>query len=146
MSRQAAFLVLLVASSLYAIARGGRPEQIGAVTLLVGAIASLWVVHPRGARFYHLETGILMTDMAILGVFLWLSIQSSRFWPIWITAFVAAEVIIHLAFLIAPKVNWLAYMDATALWSWAAQTILILATWRHRQRVKTLGVDASWKT
>jgi hypothetical protein len=45
-----------------------------------------------------------------------------------------------------PDVVPKAYMDAVAIWSWVAQIILIIATWRHRRRLGSLGVDNSWKS
>ncbi|WEK43249.1 MAG: hypothetical protein P0Y64_18340 [Candidatus Sphingomonas colombiensis] len=145
MTRQIAFLVLLVVSTLYAVLRGGRPEQIGAATLFAGAWISTLVVHPLGLRFFHIESGVLVTDVAILGVFLWLSVRCTRFWPIWIAAMLTAEVIVHIGLVIAPSVPWKAYMDATALWGWIAQLMLIVATWRTKRRQMDLGADAPWK-
>lgn len=145
MTRQIAFLILLLLSTFYASVQGGKPERIGAATLFAGAWLSAWVVNPRGPRFHQIETGILLTDMAILGIFLWLSIRSARFWPVWIAAMLGAEVLVHLGLIIAPSVHWKAYMDATAMWSWLAQFMMIAATWRHRRRLGATGVDVPWK-
>lgn len=145
MTRQVAFLGLLIVSTLYAAIRGGRPEQIGAATLFAGAWISTLVVRPLGLRFFHIETGILLTDVIVLSVFLWLSVRSTRFWPIWIAAMLTAEVIVHIGLVVAPSVHWSAYMDATALWGWIAQLMLIVATWRARRRQKYPGADAPWK-
>lgn len=146
MTRQIAFLIVLLVSTLYAAIRGGRPERIAAAVLFAGAWASAGVVHPLDRRFVHVETGIFLIDIAILGIFLWLSVRSTRFWPMWIASMLAAEVVVHLGLMIAPSVHWKAYMDATAMWSWLAQIVLIAATWRHRARLKRLGADTPWKT
>jgi len=145
MTRQLAFLALLIFSTLFACLRGGRPEKIGAVTLFAGAWISAWAVRPHGLRFRHVETGILLIDLTILGVFLWLSLRSTRFWPIWLAALLNAEILVHLGLIVAPQVNWRTYMDTTALWGWAAQAMLILATWRHQIRLAQHGADAPWK-
>ena len=116
--RQSAFLVLLILSSLYAGLRGGRPEQIGAASLLGGALLSTLVVSPFGGRFRLVETGMLLIDIAILGSFLWLSIRSTRFWPLWIAAMLGAEVIVHLMRAIMPGIIPQAYIDGLAIWSW----------------------------
>jgi hypothetical protein len=146
MTRQVLFLAFLLLSSTYAFIKGGQPERIGAATLLGGAGLTVVVASPLGIRFQALETGILAIDLSILGIFLWLSIRSTRFWPIWIAAMLGAEVIIHVALIIAPNVVPRAYMHALALWSWFVQMALVIATWRHRTRVTRLGVDAPWKT
>ena len=89
MTRQILFSALLVVSSGYAFVKGGRPEQIGAATLLGGAGLSVLAASPAIHRFENVETGILLTDLAILGIFLWLSLRSNRFWPMWVAAMLA---------------------------------------------------------
>jgi hypothetical protein len=146
MTRHIVFFALLTLSTLYALIRGGRPEQIGAVTLFAGAWLSAVMVQPAGSRFYSVETGILMTDVVIWGIFLWLSIRSTRFWPLWITALLGAEVLVHIGVVFAPGSGWAAYMTGAAMWSWIAQILLLAATWRHRRRQVLWGSDAPWKT
>lgn len=146
MTRQLAFLALLIFSTLFAAARGGRPEKIGAATLFAGAWMSAWVVRPHGLRFRHVETGILMIDMAVLGILLWLSFRCTRFWPIWVAGLLGAEILVHLALIVAPQVHWESYLDTTALWGWIAQSILIAGTWRHQTRLARHGHDAPWKS
>lgn len=143
--RNMAFLALLIGSCAYALIRGGRPEQIGSVTLLTGAALTVGIARPLGQRFHDLEAGILVTDLLVFGIFLWLSIRSTRFWPLWIAALLGDEVIVHLALKIAPGIVPGAYGVAVAVWSWAAQVMLIVATWRHRTRLTRLGADAPWK-
>jgi hypothetical protein len=144
--RHGAFLALLVVSSAYALTKGGRPEQVGSVTLLGGALLTVGIARPLGLRFHNLETGILLVDLMILGVFLWLSLRTTRFWPIWIAALLAAEVVMHLSLILAPGIVPEAYMDAVGIWSWGDQLIVVVATWRHRTRLTRTGADVPWKT
>lgn len=146
MTRQVLFLAFLLLSSAYAFIKGDQPERIGAATLLGGASLTVFVASPLGIRFQGVEAGILIIDLLILGIFLWLAMRSTRFWPIWIAAMLGAEVVIHVALMIAPNVVPRAYMHALALWSWFAQLALAIATWRHRTRLMRLGVDAPWKS
>lgn len=146
MTRQVLFLAFLLLSSAYAFRRGDQPEKIGAVTLLGGASLTVLVASPLGTRFQDVEAGILVIDISIMGIFLWLSVRSTRFWPIWIASILGAEVIIHVALVIAPEVIPRAYMHGLALWGWLAQLALVIATWRHRRRLTRLGVDESWKS
>ncbi|MDE1918798.1 MAG: hypothetical protein KGJ57_08275 [Sphingomonadales bacterium] len=143
--RHIAFLLLLALSSLYALARGGRPEQIGAATLLGGAMLTVWIAPPLPLRFHRVETGILAIDLILFGMFLWLSVRTTRFWPLWIAALLGAEVLVHIGLMIAPTIIPQAYGDTLALWSWAAQMALIAATWRHRVRLTRTGADRPWK-
>lgn len=139
------FVGLLVLSSIYGFARGGRPEQIGAATLGSGVLASIALSHPVAFQFQGVEVGMLGVDAAMLGVFLWLSFKSTRFWPAWVSGMLMAEVAVHVMRVTVPDVVPKAYMDAVAIWSWVAQIILIVATWRHRRRRARWGVDRSWK-
>ncbi|AJR25310.1 hypothetical protein A0J57_00445 [Sphingobium sp. 22B] len=146
MTRQMIFVCLLIMSSLYAFARGGRPEQIAAATLVLGVLASIAFVQPSAARFRFVEAGILGVDLAMLGVFLALSFRSTRFWPIWIAGILGSEVVVHLTRAIVPDIVPEAYMEAAGFWSWVAQTMLIAATWRHRGRLRRNGSDDPWRT
>lgn len=144
-TRHVAFAVLLLLSSAYALARGGRPERIAATTLLCAALFSVAVARPSGFRFHHVESGLVLIDLVILGIFLWLSLRTTRFWPMWITALLGAEMIVHFGLLIAPETVPDAYRNAQAVWSWGAQIILAVATWRHQNRMARLGQDPPWK-
>jgi hypothetical protein len=146
MTRQALFLAFLLLSSAYAYRRGDEPEKIGAVTLLGGASLTVLVASPLSTRFQDVEAGILVIDISIMGIFLWLAVRSTRFWPIWIASILGAEVIIHVVLAIAPEVVPRAYMHGLAVWGWFAQLALMVATWRHRRRLMRLGVDEPWKS
>ena len=145
MTRQALFLAFLLLSSTYSYRKGDQPEKIGAVTLLGGASLTVLVASPLGTRFQDVESGILFIDISIMGIFLWLSVRSTRFWPIWIASILGAEVIIHVVLMIAPEVVPRAYMHGVALWGWLAQLTLVIATWRHRRRLTRLGADEPWR-
>ena len=97
MTRQMMFVGLLVLSSIYGVARGGRPEQIGAATLALGVLASIVFSHPVTLQFQSVEVGMLAVDAAMLGVFLWLSFKSTRFWPAWVSGMLMAEVAVLAA-------------------------------------------------
>jgi hypothetical protein len=145
MTRQMMFVGLLVLSSIYGVARGGRPEQIGAATLALGVLASIVFSHPVTRQFQRVEVGMLAVDAAMLGVFLWLSFKSTRFWPAWVSGMLMAEVAVHVMRVMVPDVVPKAYMDAVAIWSWVAQVILIVATRRHQRRLHRQGADRSWR-
>lgn len=89
---------------------------------------------------------MLAVDATMLGIFLWLSFKSTRFWPAWVSGMLMAEVAVHVMRVTVPDVVPKAYMDAVAIWSWVAQLILIVATWRHQRRLVRLGADSSWKS
>ena len=71
---------------------------------------------------------------------------AAQFWPLWVAAMLGAEVAVHLMRILMPAIVPRAYVDALAVWSWVAQTMLISATFRHRSRIKQRGVDRPWKS
>jgi hypothetical protein len=146
MTRQILFGALLLATCLYAAARGGWPERIAAATLLFGAALTVVIAPPFETRFSSVEPAIFLVDALLLGMFLWLSIRSTRFWPLWIAGILGAETLIHIMRATVPAVVPIAYMDAQALWGWLVQVILLVGTRRHQLRLDREGADAPWKT
>ncbi|WP_404478685.1 hypothetical protein [Novosphingobium sp. BL-52-GroH] len=144
-SRHLVFLALLVATSLYAVIRGGRPERIGAATMLAGSLLSACAVHAPRSRFIHAEGGILLVDLAMLGVITWLAVRSTRFWPIWVAAMILAETVVHIMSALAPRSVPIGYLRAQALWSWISLILLLGGTFRHRWRERTGEPDPPWK-
>lgn len=144
-TRQLFFFGFLLATCFSAVVRGGRPEKIAAITLLVGAIFSVSVAQPLGERFADVEVGIFVIDALTLIVLLGIAIRSTRFWPLWLAAVLGAETAIHAMRLIVPGIVPVAYMNAQALWSWIAQLMLLIGTVRHVGRVRRYGGDPSWK-
>lgn len=134
-SRQSAFLVLLIVSSIYAFLRGGRAERIGASALLAGAFLSVAMLRRTQHHFLQTEYGVLVVDLLILGVFLWLSVRRSRTWPLAMSSLISAEIVLHVDRLLAwPKPLPLIYLDMIDLWSWPMQGLMIVATWRYHRR------------
>lgn len=145
MTRHILFAIFLVISCLYAACRGGTPERIASGALLGSAILSIGVARPLGPRFADLEIGILLVDALTLGILLWLSIRSTRFWPLWVAAMLGAETAIHIMRAVVPAIVPVAYRDAQALWSWVIQLMLLVGTIRHAGRLQREGADAAWK-
>jgi hypothetical protein len=144
-SRQLLFLVLLTAACVYAAVRGGHPERIGAGGYVAGSALSVIAAHPLHGRFIHTDLGIFAVDLGMLVLFIWLSLRSTRFWPIWVAAVLAAEAMVHVMRALAPHAMPLAYLKAQALWGWMAIFLLSGATWRHRARLRDGIHDPDWK-
>ena len=144
--RIAIFNVLLVTSCGYALVRGGTPERLGGACFLLAAALSAASVSPLAVRFHHLETGLFLADILVLGVFLSLSYLSERFWPLWISGLQLDEVGTHVVSWIAPDILPRAYSEAVTLWAYPMLIILVIGTRHHRIRLGRYGTDNSWKT
>lgn len=145
MTRHIFFAAFLTISCLIAAVRGGAPERIASSTLFASAILSVGVVRPIGLRFADLEVGVFLVDVLALGILVWVSIRSTRFWPLWLSAMLGAEAAVHLIRSILPAIVPEAYRDAQAVWSWIAQLILLLGTMRHHARLRHEGSEPDWK-
>jgi hypothetical protein len=144
--RQEMFFIFLLISCVYSSWKGAAPERIAAAILFVGAQLSLVVVHFHQRQFFNEEYGLLATDILIAIVLSILAFRSTRWWPVVLAGLQLDGVLVHLIHFVAPHTIPIAYLDATALWSYPMVMMLLLGTWRHQRRLKCLGEDVSWKT
>jgi hypothetical protein len=145
MSRLILFLVIWLGCCVYALARGGAPERIGATIFLAAALLSLALSEPEGSRFDSVELGVLLVDLSVLAGFLMLALKANRFWPIWMSAMQGVQVLSHFAIAVNATIIPWAYWNAQTLWSYPMLVLLAAATARHQARLGTLGVDPSWR-
>ena len=131
---------------LYAMLRGGAPEQVGVTILGVGSILTVLVVSGPSSRFGSVEVGIFLVDVAALVAFLILALRAERFWPLWITALQAIGTAGHAVKLLDPAVMRWGYAFALAVWSYPMLLLLVLGTWNHRKRLIRFGADPSWSS
>jgi len=145
MIRHGLFLLLLLLSSGFAFHRGSLPEKIAAGIAVMGTSLTIAVASTFPSRFRHVESGIFAVDILTFAAFTWLSIRSTRFWPVWIAGLQGATVVVHMSRFAAPDIVPQAYMDAVALWSYPILALIAIGAWRHGKRLQSLGSDPSWK-
>ncbi|WP_182466785.1 hypothetical protein [Sphingomonas gilva] len=138
------FLGLQLAVSAYALVRGGAPERIVAVLMLVAYAVSMLVQSQFPVRFHGVELGIFMVDCAMLAALLAVALRAERFWPLWMTGLQAVAVAAHLAKMASPEVIPWAYAAMLAFWSYPMMALLAIGTWRHWRRMAAFGADRSW--
>jgi hypothetical protein len=135
------FQALLVGSLLYALLRGGLPERIAALMMVLAFVLSEAL--SSHTQFHHFETGVFLVDLAFFAALYLLSLRTTRYWPLWMCAMQGLEVLAHLIILVSPEESP-AYAIMVQFWAYPMQTLLIVATWRHRRRVKLYGADPAW--
>lgn len=145
MIRHSLFVLLLLLASGFAFARGSGPEKVGGGIALVGTALTVMVATAYPSRFRHIESGIFVVDVLTFAAFTWLSLRSTRFWPIWIAGLQGATVVVHMTRFVAPGIVPPAYMDAVSLWSYPILALIAIGTWRHHHRIAVLGAEPSWK-
>lgn len=135
---------LFSASCLYALLRGGAPERAVATVMIFGVVATRFVLNPVPRRYYGVETGVFIVDALVLIAFLAIALRANRFWPMGVVMLHGMSVLAHLLKLWDVKLIRAAYLVMLAIWIYPQLLLLVLGTFRHRQRLKTNGSDPSW--
>lgn len=144
MERVWIFNAIQLAATVYAFRRGGAPERLTGLALLVAALATR-IFYVIGTRmFMNVEIGIMIVDVVLLVVMIAITLHADRFWPAWVTALHALGAGAHLARAISPDVIRLAYAVLSVVWSYPIVLLLVIGTMRHSRRVRSRGWDLDW--
>jgi hypothetical protein len=138
------YLTLLVIVASYALWRGGAPERIITMILLVAVVASGTIISQRELAFSTRETTILIIDVLLLVAVVTVALFADRYWPIWMAAFLGIGLELQFAMWAAPQVHVWLYRILHSWNSYPTLLLLFLGTLRHRQRLARLGADPSW--
>ncbi len=144
MERVWIFNAILFAASGYAFWRGGAPERIVGLALLIAAIATRILYMTTPMLFMGVEVGLMAVDVALLVAMIVIMLHADRFWPIWVTALHALGTGAHLARAISPDVIRLAYAVLSVVWSYPIIVLLVVGTHRHSRRIRSRGWDLDW--
>jgi len=137
------FYALMVAATVYALGRGGSAERLVALLFLAALLGTAYVRSPAAIVFRHIEVGMFLVDLALFAALYLLSIFSTRFWPIWMSALQGVTVLSHAVKLAPPPTNF-GYAVLEQFWSFPQLILLIVAVHRHRLRLARNGTDPSW--
>jgi hypothetical protein len=144
MTRLILFSALLIGSCGYAIARGGAPERIVGAALLAAAVGTGLSLSALPVRFFNVEIGVLVVDVALLVVLVAVALQADRFWPLLLAGLQLDTVGAHLFKLVRPDMIRVAYALSIAGWSYPMLLALAVGVWRHRRRLRAKGQDLDW--
>ncbi|MGU3389934.1 hypothetical protein [Sphingomonas sp. M1A8_2b] len=144
MDRVWIFYSIQLAASAYAILRGGAPERLTGLALLLAAVSTGIVERNVPSLFSGLELGVMIVDLMLLAVMIGITLSADRFWPAWVTALHALGTGAHLARAISPDVIRLVYALLSAAWSYPIVLLLVIGTARHSQRIRARGWDLDW--
>ncbi len=144
MDRVWLFYAIQVAASGYALLRGGAPERLTGLALLVAALSTGFVQRTIPILFAGVESGVMIVDLILLAVLIAITLKADRFWPAWATALHALGTGAHLARAISPDVIRLVYAVLSAAWSYPIVLLLVIGTVRHSRRIRAHGSDLDW--
>lgn len=135
------FRILLALVALYAFLAGRRDERYVGIILVVGVIATHLAWHPINHRFAGLETGVAAVDVLVFIGFLWVALQSARFWPLWIAGLQLTTIFGHMIKAVDTGLLSRAYAASLMFWGYPIVIILAVGTWRANRRNQRNGRD-----
>jgi len=144
---QLIFFAMMIGACCYAAVRGGAPERLTAAALVAALAMTMVFAHfrsPRHGAYSTVEVGIASTDLTLFLVIVAIALVSTRFWPVLMASMMGCGLFGHLTKPLGPDILNRAYYIAVAFWSYPELTLLAVATWRHRVRLKRYGVDYAW--
>ncbi|HXH14879.1 MAG TPA: hypothetical protein VNJ10_01975 [Sphingomonas sp.] len=144
MDRVWLFYAIQVAASGYALLRGGAPERLTGLALLIAAASTGIVQRNSPIPFAGLEAGVTIVDLLLLVAMIAITLKADRFWPLWATALHALGTAAPLVRALSPDVIRLVYAVLSAAWSYPIVLLLVIGTVRHSQRIRARGWDLDW--
>lgn len=142
-----AFVVLLALGVCgYAIVRGGSPERLTALVILLEFLFHrLMELIGRPEPFAGLSLEQLIPSFALLGFSIWLCIKANRIWPLFFAALQFLRTIGHVAVLIKPDGMQLAYWAMTQIPLLASVFVLLLGAVARDIRRNRKSHERDWR-
>jgi hypothetical protein len=128
------FDTVLAVTCGYALARGGRPERIGAAINLFAAGLTVLLRYLGIATGAPAELVVLAIDIAVTAGFYWLAISTTRFWPVWAFGFALANIGTSFAGKLLPQTPLFAYHTGLGLYAYLCLAALVAGTARLPRR------------
>lgn len=104
------FLTFSMAVFLLAWLKGGRPERFGALLISTGYVVA--AVAPPVLVYGDLLLFDAVADVAMLVIFLWMSLKGDRWWPFLAAAAMFLTDVVHAAMILIPELDTRADISA----------------------------------
>lgn len=130
------FFLFLFATAALAYARGGRPEKTIALSLVVATVLTFLTGLLASVSFDTVEIGLLVIDIALLGVMLLVAMRADRYWPMVVAALQLILVLVHIAKVVSGDALPWVYAFVLAFWSYPILAVVMIGTWRHSRRTR----------
>ncbi len=133
-AQQARFAALLLACG-FVFWRGGRVERLAAVATLAA-----WLATPllTDRDWLSPQYGVLAVDLGWLAALSALALRGGRYWPMPAAALALLNVLIHLAFVLDPRVWPWAFFYGDFVLSWMIVAVLVVGAWVEAPRTRPL--------
>ena len=139
------FLLLLVTSCVYALYRGGGPERwVACIIIGMGALDPLvHLVTPL--EYATVDPGHLFIDLLGWLCLFAVALRANRFWPLCVVSLQTIAIVAHTARLLDVTIHPKAYMIMQIASSYPLLVVLMVGTFYHQKRLKSIGTDKSWR-
>ena len=142
--RIAIFIALLLVALGYAAWKGGGPERVMVVIALT-MVALDFLLSALGlADYRNLDREYLALDLMGAAATVTLALVAHRFWPMVAAVLHVLPLLGHISRALDVTMNPIAYLTMQVASSWLLPPLLVVATWRHQQRLHRNGSDPSW--
>lgn len=134
MDHKILYYLVLAATLVAAFWRGARSEKWGATTALVGSLAS--TLTSLNANWSKLSIPLLTIDLLVLASFWWLTLNSRRYWPYWVTGWQLVAVLAHLQRALFNEILPAPYALMTMHLAYPTLLLILIASIRNRKSLQ----------
>ncbi len=142
--RIAIFIALLLVALGYAAWKGGAPERVMVGIALTMVTLDRLLLSQGEVEYHTIDREYLVLDLIGATATIALALFAHRFWPMVMAVLHILPLLAHLSRALNVTMDPIAYLTMQVASSWLLPPILILATWRHQQRLRRNDSDLSW--
>lgn len=84
-------------------------------------------------RSEHLQWGVFAIDLAVLALYVWLAMRSSRHWPLFAAGFQLLAIVTHIGRAVDTAISGWAYLTAGLIWSYLVVAAIGYGSWTAQQ-------------
>lgn len=152
----AAYYVLSLVAVVVAWTKGGHPERLGALAMVVVFAVSFWT---HGITIDGFYVGDAVIDLLLTVFFVWMALTRDRWWPLIMSGVMGLTLLVYLTGLLVPDLSAYAMISArvglgivTVLtllagtgerWLSGEQAVSDLAAWKRRRAGEPQGSSPS---
>ncbi|AMO72159.1 hypothetical protein AZE99_10125 [Sphingorhabdus sp. M41] len=96
-------------------------------------------------EYAKLDPGHLVIDVAAWIGLLAIALCANRFWPLCVVSLQTIALVAHVTRLLDMTIHPKAYMIMQIASSYPLLALLMMGTFYHQKRLKTIGTDRSWR-
>jgi hypothetical protein len=138
------FTILFALTIGFALWRGGAPERLAALTLLVASVATMMVAPAWHWVSNGVDYGVFVVDLVTFAALVAIALNANRFWPIWLSATHGLSLLGHVSVLFAPDIKQIFYAAMVMASAWPGLALLAVGTYRHHRRISAGQPDPAW--